>query len=80
MQDVVTLATPGIYTNQKVLSSHVTGVQYLPTIGTSSLSGNLSGGLAFRMVVTFTFQRSKLFGGVENYAVKRETGFKLLQY
>ncbi|CAN7571967.1 prepilin-type N-terminal cleavage/methylation domain-containing protein [Paenibacillus sp. LjRoot153] len=80
IQDNVTLATPGIYEYQRDLSSHVTGVQYLPIVGTSPLSGNLSGGSAFRIVLTFTFQRSKLFGGFEDYQVKRETGFKLLQY
>lgn len=80
IQDSVTLATPGIYTNQRVLTSHVTGLQYLPTVGNTPLFGNLIGGSAFRMVMTFTFQRSKMFGGFENYNVKRETGFKLLQY
>lgn len=80
IQDNVILTTPGIYTFPRVLSSHVTGVQFLQTSSNVPLSGDLSGGTAFRMVVTFTFYRSKLFGGQENYTVQRETGFKLLQY
>lgn len=80
IQDNVTLATSGIYTNPIILTSHLTGVQYLPSSGTTSLAGNLSGGSVFRMVLTFTFQRSKLYGGSGNYPVQRETGFKLLQY
>lgn len=80
IQDNVSLATPGIYTKPRVLTSHLTGVQYLPTSGTTPITGNLSGGSAFRMVLTFTFQRSKLSGGSENYTVQRETGFKILQY
>ncbi|KRE93179.1 hypothetical protein ASG89_06650 [Paenibacillus sp. Soil766] len=81
IQDNVTIATPGIYLYKRELSSHVTGVQYLPTVGTTPLTGrNLDGGTGFRIVVSFTFQRSKLFGGHENYTVKRETGYKLLQY
>jgi prepilin-type N-terminal cleavage/methylation domain-containing protein len=80
IQDNVTLATSGIYTNPRVLTSHLTGVQYLATSGTTPILGNLSGGSAFRIVLTFTFLRSKLSGGSESYPVQRETGFKLLQY
>jgi prepilin-type N-terminal cleavage/methylation domain-containing protein len=80
IQDNVTLATPGIYTKPRVLTSHLTGVQYLAASGNIPIAGNLIGGSAFRMVLTFTFKRSKMFGGSENYVLQRETGFKLLQY